>query len=82
MPALLASPCGVPKLASHLQIADFSECAPNFGTPQGGITADEAALALSATKGLAGPKTRDLAARTLRRLATTYGLRAVVQSLR
>jgi hypothetical protein len=25
--------CGVPKLASCLQIADFSQCAPNFGTP-------------------------------------------------
>jgi putative transposase len=27
--------CGVPKLASCLQIGDFSECAPSFGTPQG-----------------------------------------------
>jgi hypothetical protein len=26
-------PCGVPKLVSCLQIADFSERAPNFGTP-------------------------------------------------
>jgi hypothetical protein len=31
-----------------------------------GITADEAALALSAAKGLAGLKTRDVAAQTLR----------------
>jgi hypothetical protein len=33
------------------------------------ITADEAALALSAAKGLRGLKTRELAAQTLRRLA-------------
>ena len=38
-----------------------------------GITADEAALALSAAKGLAGLKTRELAAQTLRRLARSYG---------
>jgi hypothetical protein len=38
-----------------------------------GITADEAALALSAAKGLAGLKTRDVAALTLRQLAETYG---------
>ena len=44
-----------------------------------GITADEAALALTALKALAGLKTRELAAETLRRLATTYGLDAVVQ---
>jgi hypothetical protein len=28
------APCGVSKLASCLQIGDFSQCAPNFGTPQ------------------------------------------------
>jgi hypothetical protein len=39
-----------------------------------GITADEAALALSAAKGLAGLKTRDVAAQILRRLAHDYGL--------
>jgi hypothetical protein len=39
-----------------------------------GITADEAALALSAAKGLAGLKTRDVAAETLRRLAKEYGM--------
>jgi hypothetical protein len=39
-----------------------------------GITADEAALALSAAEGLAGLKTRELAARTLRHLASDYGL--------
>jgi hypothetical protein len=27
-------PCGVPKVAFCLQIGDFSESAPNFGTPQ------------------------------------------------
>jgi hypothetical protein len=43
-----------------------------------GITADEAALALSAAKGLAGLKTRDVAALTLRQLAETYGFAAVV----
>jgi hypothetical protein len=37
-----------------------------------GITADEAALALSAAKGLAGLKTREIAAQTLRRLAQFY----------
>jgi hypothetical protein len=37
-----------------------------------GITADEAALALSAAKGLAGLKTRELAAQTLRQLAKNY----------
>ncbi len=26
-------PCGAPKLASYLQITDFSQRAPNFGTP-------------------------------------------------
>jgi hypothetical protein len=46
-----------------------------------GITADEAALALSAAKGLAGLKTRDLAAQTLRQLANIYGLTAVSQVL-
>jgi hypothetical protein len=34
--------------------------------------ADEAALALSAAKGVAGLKTRDVAARTMRRLADSY----------
>ena len=29
--------CWVPKLASYLQIADFSGYAPIFGTPQGGV---------------------------------------------
>jgi len=38
-----------------------------------GITADEAALALSAAKGLAGLKNRDVAAQTLRRVAESYG---------
>ena len=42
-----------------------------------GITADEAALALSAAKGLAGLRTREIAAQTLRQLATTYALSAV-----
>jgi hypothetical protein len=46
-----------------------------------GIRADEAVLALSAAKGLAGLKTRDAAARTLRRLANTTGLAAVAQVL-
>jgi hypothetical protein len=44
-----------------------------------GITADEAALALSAAKGLAGLKTREIAAQTLRRLAQLYGLQAVAE---
>jgi hypothetical protein len=39
-----------------------------------GITADEAALALSAAQALAGVKSREIAAETLRRLATQYGL--------
>jgi hypothetical protein len=47
-----------------------------------GITADEAALALSAAKGLASLKTRDVAARTLRDIAKSYGLTGVVDSLR
>jgi hypothetical protein len=37
-----------------------------------GITADEAALALSAAKGLAGLETRETSALTLRRLAAAY----------
>ena len=39
-----------------------------------GITADEAALALSAAKGFAGLKPRETAAETLRRLAKEYGI--------
>jgi hypothetical protein len=39
-----------------------------------GITADEAALALTAAKGLCGLKTRELAARTLRQLASARRL--------
>ena len=39
-----------------------------------GITADEAVLALSAAKGLAGLRTREIAAVTLRRLAKEYGI--------
>jgi hypothetical protein len=39
-----------------------------------GITADEAALALSAAKGLAGLKTRELGAQTLRQIARQVGL--------
>jgi hypothetical protein len=46
-----------------------------------GITADEAALALSAAKGLAGLRTSNVAAETLRRLARTYNLSGVVDSL-
>jgi hypothetical protein len=42
-----------------------------------GITADEAALALMAAKGLGGLKTRDFAAQTLRRLAAVYGLTVI-----
>jgi hypothetical protein len=47
-----------------------------------GITADEAALALSAANGLASLKTRDVAARTLRDIAKSYGLTGVVVALR
>jgi hypothetical protein len=46
-----------------------------------GITADEAGLALSAAKGLAGLKTRELAAQTLRRLAHDYRLKGVADLL-
>jgi hypothetical protein len=46
-----------------------------------GITADEAALALSAAKGLAGLKTRDVAALILRRLASEYGMSAAAAVL-
>lgn len=47
-----------------------------------GITADEAALALSAAKGLGGGlKTRGVAAQTLRQLATQYDLSAVADAL-
>jgi hypothetical protein len=38
-----------------------------------GITADEAALALSAAKGLAGLKTRELGAQTLPQIARQFG---------
>jgi hypothetical protein len=34
----VASGCGVPKLASCLQIADFSGSAPSFGTPHANIS--------------------------------------------
>lgn len=44
-----------------------------------GITAADAGLALSAAQGLAGNKTREIAARTLRDLAETYGLSSVVR---
>src|SRR6266498_1360931 len=37
-------PCGVPKLASCLQIADFSGCEPSFGTPQARARIFEATL--------------------------------------
>lgn len=43
-----------------------------FHPRRGRDNADEAALALSAAKGLAGLKTRDVAARTMRRLADSY----------
>jgi hypothetical protein len=46
-----------------------------------GITADEAMLALSAAKGLAGLKTRGIAAQTLRQVATSYGLSTVAATL-
>src|SRR5919201_6176529 len=39
-----------------------------------GITADEAALALLAAKGLRDPRTREVAAQTLGRLVRSYGL--------
>jgi hypothetical protein len=47
-----------------------------------GITADEAALALFAAKGLAGPKTRNVAAQALRQLARSYDLGSVDAVLR
>jgi hypothetical protein len=47
-----------------------------------GITSAEAALALLAAQGLAGPKTREVSAQTLRRLAESYGLTGVTAALR
>ena len=47
-----------------------------------GISADEAALALLAARGLASPQLREIAAQTLRRLAQQYGLTAIEQVLR
>jgi hypothetical protein len=46
-----------------------------------GIGIDEAGLALAAVRALPGPH-GELAAKTLRELAQTYGLSAVVHSLR
>jgi hypothetical protein len=46
-----------------------------------GITSAEAALALLAAQGLARLKTRDVSAVTLRRIAGSYGISSVVQSL-
>jgi hypothetical protein len=46
-----------------------------------GITADEAALALSAAKGLAGLKTRGVAGQTLRQLTLLYGVSGIVHVL-
>lgn len=46
------------------------------------ITADEAALALAAAKGLGGLKTRDVGAKSLRQVTDAYGLTAVAQVLR
>jgi hypothetical protein len=46
-----------------------------------GISVDEAALALSAAKGLAGLKTHGTAAETLRRLAKEYRLSSVAAIL-
>jgi hypothetical protein len=46
-----------------------------------GISADEAALALTAANGLAGPNTREIAAETLRRLASAHGLSTVAAAL-
>jgi hypothetical protein len=46
-----------------------------------GVNADEAALTLLAAKGLAGLRTSNVAAETLRRLARTYNLSGVVDSL-
>jgi hypothetical protein len=46
-----------------------------------GITAGEAALALSAAQALAGVKSRETAAQTLRRLATAYGLTGVAAAV-
>jgi hypothetical protein len=43
----------------------------------GGISADEAALALIAAKGLGDLRMREVAAQTLRRLAESYGLGSV-----
>jgi hypothetical protein len=47
-----------------------------------GITAAEAALALLAAQGLAGLKTREIAAQILRRLARAFGLSGVDEALR
>jgi hypothetical protein len=46
-----------------------------------GITADEAALALAAAKGLGGLKTREIGAQALRRLAQAHGLSGVGSGL-
>jgi hypothetical protein len=46
-----------------------------------GITASEAALALLAAQGLAGLKTRETSALTLRRVATDYGFAEVATLL-
>jgi hypothetical protein len=50
--------------------------------PRGaGDRANEAALALLAARGLAGVKTRDVGAQTLRRVAEGYGLSGVASAL-
>src|SRR5262249_28548621 len=44
--------CGVPKLASWLQIRDFLGCAPSFGTPQAAqaVVTDEEAVSTARAK--------------------------------
>jgi hypothetical protein len=51
-------PCGVPKLASYLQIPDFSGCAPNFGTPQVETLA-EPATSIRDSRPAAASRSRD-----------------------
>lgn len=46
-----------------------------------GITADEAVLALITAKGLGDLRTREVAARLLRRLADTHGLSGIATAL-
>jgi hypothetical protein len=63
----------IPRRAPQLRRRAIARSHARFVLAAPGITADEAALALSAAKGLAGLKTRELGAQTPRQIARQFG---------